>query len=329
MKRDLISVIVPVYNTEKYLGKCIDSILNQTYKEIELILVDDGSTDSSLEILREYEKLDERVVVITQENRGVSGARNKGLDVAAGKYIGFVDSDDYVSLDMFEYLVGVLEDGNDFAACGWIYETEEGEIEQSTSGGIKRLENRNDILTCMFEQGGCAPNVCNKLLRGEIIKKHDIRFPEDIRIGEDMIMLCRYVLNCEKGVYNPIPSYHYVTRKESAYHRRIVKGSFDKSFENEIKAHRIVLDMLPKGDARKCFLNKMYYVNLRTMMFLSHAGFPDEDLYEYLIRFLRRNLFGYLVSDRGLKQKIHAILMCASPEIWHYFFKDRGKKDGI
>jgi glycosyltransferase involved in cell wall biosynthesis len=324
MKRELVSVIVPVYNTEKYLKKCIDSILNQTYKEIELILVDDGSTDNSLEILREYERQDTRVFVIPQENKGVSGARNRGLEAARGKYIGFVDSDDYISLYMIEYLVGLLEEGNDFASCGWIYETEEGEREQSTSGSIKEMETRNDILKCMFEQGGCAPNVCNKLLRGDVVREHGIRFPEGIKIGEDMIMLCQYVLNCEKGVYDPNPLYHYVTRKDSAYHKRNVKGSFDESFVNEIKAHEIVLEMLPDCGARKSFINKMYYVNLRTMMFLAHAGFPIRELYDYLIRFLRSNLTGYLSSDRGLKQKIHALLMCTSPRLWHYIFKDRG-----
>ncbi|NLN05510.1 MAG: glycosyltransferase [Clostridiaceae bacterium] len=324
MNRELVSVIVPVYNTEKYLKKCIDSILNQTYKDIELILVDDGSTDKSLEILREYEKQDNRVVVITQENKGVSEARNTGLEAATGRYIGFFDSDDYISLNMIEHLVGILEDGYDFASCGWLYETEEGKTEQSTSGSIKVLETRNDILTCMFEQGGCAPNVCNKLLRGDIIKQHGIRFPKGIKIGEDMIMLCEYVLNCGKGFYDPNPLYHYVTRKDSAYHKRIVKGSFDESFVNEIKAHEIVLKMLPEGRARKRFINKMYYVSLRTMMFLAYAGFPDQELQDSLIRFLRENLTAYLSSDRGLKQKIHALLMCASPRLWQYVFKYRG-----
>lgn len=320
----MVSIIVPIYNSEKYLSKCIESILNQTYKDIELILVDDGSRDKSLDICNEYAKRDARVLVIHQENRGVSSARNKGLDIAKGRYIGFVDSDDYIAPDMIRYLVSILEEGNDFASCGWIYETERGEMEQNTSGDRWSLNGYNDILICMFKSGGCAPNVCNKLLIGDIIRKHNIRFPVDIKIGEDMIMLCEYVLHCSTGVYDPKALYHYVTRGESAYHKRFVKGNFDKSFEEEINAHKIVFDMLPEGRAKRIFLIKMYYVNLRTMKFMCYADYPDRDLHNYLIRFLRRNIFRYLFSRIDVKQKIHAILMSINPRLWYFLFKGRG-----
>lgn len=104
MKDDLISVIVPVYNVEKYLHKCINSILNQTYKNLEIILIDDGSTDNSGKICDEYALKDNRIKVIHKENGGLSSARNAGLDICSGDYIGFVDSDDYIAEDMYEYL---------------------------------------------------------------------------------------------------------------------------------------------------------------------------------------------------------------------------------
>lgn len=99
---DLISLIVPIYNVEKYLDKCIDTIINQTYSNIEIILVDDGSTDASGEICDKWKKKDNRITVIHKLNGGLSSARNAGIDIATGKYIGFIDSDDYIDLEMIE-----------------------------------------------------------------------------------------------------------------------------------------------------------------------------------------------------------------------------------
>ena len=97
--KDLISIIIPVYNVEKYLEECIESVINQTYRNLEIILVDDGSTDKCLETCKEYEKRDNRIKVIHQENAGVSVARNVGIDFSTGQYIGFVDSDDFIEKD--------------------------------------------------------------------------------------------------------------------------------------------------------------------------------------------------------------------------------------
>ena len=107
-----ISVIVPVYNVEKYLRKCIDSLTNQTLKDIEIILVNDGSTDNSGSIIDEYAKQDKRVIAIHKENGGQSSARNMGLDIAKGKYVGFIDSDDWIELDMYENMYLALVKGN-------------------------------------------------------------------------------------------------------------------------------------------------------------------------------------------------------------------------
>ena len=108
----LVSIIVPVYNVQKYLKRCIDSIIAQTYENIDISLVDDGSKDESGKICDEYEKIDQRIRVIHKPNGGLSDARNKGMEIAKGEYIGFVDSDDYIAEDMFETLVNLLEETN-------------------------------------------------------------------------------------------------------------------------------------------------------------------------------------------------------------------------
>ena len=117
----LVSIIVPVYNVEKYLRKCLDSIVNQTYKNIEVICVDDGSPDNSIDILREYRAKDDRVTIIRQKNKGLSGARNTGIKNATGKYIMFIDSDDWVELNMVELMTKKMDNKNlELAVCGTI-----------------------------------------------------------------------------------------------------------------------------------------------------------------------------------------------------------------
>ena len=118
LTRELISVIVPVYNVEQYLKKCVDSIVNQTYKNLEIILVDDGATDSSGEICDELEKLDNRIKVYHKENGGLSDARNYGVERATGSYVGFVDSDDYIDAEMYEKLYdAITKEAADVAEC--------------------------------------------------------------------------------------------------------------------------------------------------------------------------------------------------------------------
>ena len=117
-----VSVIIPVYNVEKYLSECLDSVVNQTLKDIEIICVNDGSPDGSAEILEEYAQKDNRIKVITQENRGVSEARNSGLKIASGEYIAFLDSDDYIDLKFFEQLYKRgIESNSDVVVCENIY----------------------------------------------------------------------------------------------------------------------------------------------------------------------------------------------------------------
>ena len=130
---NLISVIVPVYNIEAYLRKCIDSILAQTYTNLEIILVDDGSTDNSGEICNEYAAKDARIRVIHKGNGGLSSARNTGIDIATGKYIGFVDSDDYLAPDMYEKLLGAIVNNHaDISVCNVHHVDENEELISST-----------------------------------------------------------------------------------------------------------------------------------------------------------------------------------------------------
>lgn len=129
----LISVIVPIYNVEKYLARCVDSIVNQTYKNLEIILVDDGSPDRCPKMCDDYAEKDSRIKVVHKKNGGLSDARNAGMAVATGEYISFIDSDDYVSDDFFECLLDVMnKENSDIAECSVVKLYEDGHLEQYT-----------------------------------------------------------------------------------------------------------------------------------------------------------------------------------------------------
>ena len=140
-----ISVVVPIYNTSIYLSKCLESLINQTYKDIEIICINDGSTDNSLEILNKFQKKDNRIKIITQENQGLSAARNKGIVEANGEYISFIDSDDWVDLDFFEKLITALEKEHADIAAGSI-------IRARKTFSKPRIKYEKEIIAQTFEE---------------------------------------------------------------------------------------------------------------------------------------------------------------------------------
>lgn len=183
-----LSIIVPVYKVEKYLPRCIDSILAQTFGDFELILIDDGSPDGCGRICDEYARKDKRIVVIHQKNMGVSAARNAGLDIAHGRYIGFVDSDDWIEPQMYEVMMDAIrENGADMAVCGVRYADEDGKFTRADrlSEGVY---SRDGLLEDVFAMpnklgGGC----CNKVL--DASKIASVRFKVGMTIAEDALYL--------------------------------------------------------------------------------------------------------------------------------------------
>lgn len=190
-EKGLVSVIVPVYNTEKYLRQCINSIIDQTYRKLEIILVDDGSTDRSGSICEEYAKQDSRIKVIHQKNGGLSAARNAALDVAAGEYIGFVDSDDYILPGMYENMVHCIEKQEaDICVCMYRYEDEDGRRRLSKSDAAINFYGKKtaeEFAVCLYAGGYLnlvAISVWNKLYRRHVFAEERFlgRYAEDDEI---------------------------------------------------------------------------------------------------------------------------------------------------
>lgn len=216
-----ISIIVPVYNVEKYLPRCIDSILAQTFTDFELILIDDGSPDNCGKICDEYAGKDDRIIVIHKKNAGVSAARNDGLDVASGKYISFVDSDDIIHPQFYKVMRETINDA-DLAYCKYARFDEEYNFENIEK--IKHFEYENGN---KFSQPDLTIYmVWNKLIKKDIIS--DLRFDTALKNAEDSLFAFNTMMKCSKVVYVNEVLYGYFVRNTGAV------GSIDFKGRNDI-----------------------------------------------------------------------------------------------
>lgn len=213
-RNPLISVIVPVYNVESYLPRCVDSLLTQTYENLEIILVDDGSQDASGSICDRYAGKDARIRVIHKENGGLSSARNAGLDAASGEYIGFVDSDDWMEPDAYAVMLGLMEKYDAQLVCAGRYDVNAA-TGQSTVGLCPVQEeciSGEALAGRIFLFDNCDSSACDKLYRRELLD--GLRYPEG-RVCEDMPVTYRVALRAERVVMCDKPVYNYFHRAGS------------------------------------------------------------------------------------------------------------------
>lgn len=252
-----ISVIIPVYNIAEYLPRCLDSVLNQTYKNLEVVVVDDGSTDNSVDVIEEYAKKDSRIVKIFKKNTGVSDTRNKGIDTATGDYITFVDGDDYIEPDMYEILMNnALKYDADISHCGYqmVFPSR---VDYYYNTGEKFIQDNKKGIIDLLKGERIEPSPCNKLYKRSVIK--DERMPSDIRNNEDYLFNVMVFKNAQKSVFEDKPLYHYILRENSATTSAINEH---KMFDGEIVRERIA----------QCFKdydtndNEIYHIALNNLL---------------------------------------------------------------
>ncbi len=234
----LITVIVPVYKVEEYLEKCVETIKNQTYKDLEIILVDDGSPDNSGKICDEIAKTDERIKVIHQNNMGLSGARNSALEIMTGDAVTFVDSDDTIDEHMIEYLVSDMEKYDADIVEGQFYEVFSNEVKTYDYLKETKVYNTEQALLIDLCSKGGAVAACGKLYRKKIFKEH--RF-EVGRIGEDAFAIIGSLRQADKIVIDTRPMYYYYHRNNSI----TTIGFSDKTLD-EIEGAKINLEIVAK-----------------------------------------------------------------------------------
>ncbi len=193
---ELISIVVPIYNTEKYISRCVTSLIKQTYRNIEIILVDDGSQDNSAKICDRFAKKDGRIKVIHKQNSGVSETRNVGIDAASGEYLLFVDGDDFLPLDAVEILYNTIKFDNADMSCGcWAKITVKGTTYNHHSSKTVSVDDKEQLMKIMDYEEIKGPVA--KLFKTEVIKSHGFTFPEDIKISEDTIFVYKYLRECK------------------------------------------------------------------------------------------------------------------------------------
>lgn len=310
-----ISVIVPVYNVEKFIRRCLDSIINQTLKDLEIILVDDGSTDNSGVICDEYAKLDNRITVIHKENGGLSSARNIGLDFAKGDWIAFVDSDDYIDYKMYEVLYKNAEKNNcDISVCYFEYINQKGISLYNANKklGINGIYDENEFLSFLYknsETNLICVCVWNKLYKKEIFR--ELRFKEIIH--EDEEILNRIYLNKHFIYVTELPLYKYVQNSNSIVNKPITQKNFvslDILYDRINIFRKKNMNLYINALINYCELNIQFYHNSRKLRFeykkykrdfnnlifivLKNKKIKNKTKLRYIIYYVKPRLYGLL-----------------------------------
>lgn len=305
-----ISVIIPVYNSREYIEQCISSIQNQTYRNLEIIVIDDGSSDGTEKWLEEILKTDDRIQVFHQKNSGVSSARNRGLKLAHGDYISFIDADDYINLSMYEKMVDAIEVTNaDMAICTRTRVYPDGMIEDLNIEGY--IESKSDDFTFTLmhsEYDWCSS--CNKLYRKEMFA--NLFFPEDIKYGEDLYLLVDIWRKAEKVIYINEGLYYYrynpistsFTLGQEKLEDRIVamEYAFQYAIENSKNNISFVFDLLFGAYAAAYFEGKNSRIFLKKyrQWFRSYFRYTFVHIKGWLF-YATPNIYKFLKNRRNSK----------------------------
>ena len=258
MNNKLISVIVPVYNLENYIERCLKSIQNQTYSNIEIIVVDDGSIDDSWNVINRIAKEDNRIIPIHKENGGVSSARMLGLANANGEWIGFVDGDDEIEEDMYEVLINnAFECNADISHCGYKMIFNDGRITSFYDTKVKKIQDNTTGVIDLLEGDLIEPGLCNKLYKKSLFE--DIELDTNIKINEDLLLNYYLFKNSQLSIFEDLTKYHYLIRDNSASRRKLN----DYKIYDPIRVKEVILndaDDEYKSTAQKVFLRTLIYV---------------------------------------------------------------------
>ena len=281
-----VSIIVPVYNVQKYLVKCLDSLINQTLKDIEIICINDGSVDNSLDILQDYAKLDERIIIINKENEGQSVARNIGIESARGEYIGFVDSDDWVDLEYFERLYNSAKANDADIACAGVkrVKTKKVKITKSFIEEKATLDIQEKI---SLDKVHVQNYVCNKIYKLDTWKNLNIKFQAG-RYYEDIALMIKILHQMKLFVVVPNVYYYYRLNPTSTCKQKSSKYSIDYAWAiQELKEYARKNDI--RLDMSHIILKKEYFKLLGVTVMKAYY-------YESKVEY---KLFGFIrVADR-------------------------------
>lgn len=311
---ELVSIIIPVYNVDNYVSSCIKSTISQTYENIEVLLIDDGSTDSSGNICDEFSIFDSRVRVIHKPNGGVSSARNYGLREAKGKYIGFVDGDDYIAPDMFSKLVELIEFKNaDISICGHLKEMKNKEWKSYWNSEVVCDFSSKEMLSNLLTNHFFTCSVCTMLFRKDIIG--NIRFDTTKKHNEDLLFLYEVMKRSSKAAFTSEPYYYYRTNEGSASQSAFSDATMDIVYISEY-----ILGDIQKNMPELYSLERREFMrnNITCASAAAKAGYSNTYNIERIRKNIKRNLLPYLFSSAASGYKFNALLISVS---WNLFKK--------
>lgn len=305
-----VTIIIPVYNAENYLDKCIKSIVNQTYKNIEIILINDGSIDNSPNICDKWKEMDNRIKVIHKQNEGVSKARNIGIENATGDYIGFVDDDDYIDKNMYQEMVNLIETKEtDIVACNFY------NVEKEKKIGINKEVSKN-WLNEVIAYDSIRGYIWNKLYKSDIIKH--TKFNNEVKIGEDMLFNIS-LLNTKSISFSYIerPLYYYIQHKKSTMSTLNAEKIF--SYLKELEK---IINML-KGKKLECFNLEYEYIYFFTII---KCNWKYTNTFKDNKTMMRRNIQIFIHKDKLLKniplyKKCTCLIMIYCPLLFNILKK--------
>lgn len=300
---DLISIIVPVYNVEKYLPQCINSIINQTFKNLEIILVDDGSLDNSGKICDEFSKIDSRIIVIHKENNGLSSARNAGLEIAKGDFIGFVDSDDWLDENMYETLLKLIKDNDsDISCCKFIKAAHSDEkipvIDNEIIKSFTNIEGLNNFYTDLYTQTVVA---WNKLYKRNLF--NNVVYPTG-KIHEDEGTTYKLFYKANKITYTNKPLYYYRTTPNSITTRKFNKKRLDiiDVYDEKIKFIKTINNSHIYSKTLKWYL-----FTLINCYFECYENMEDNE--KYLASIKNKISETYKEYNRATEKQLHWVIL--------------------
>lgn len=302
-----LSVIVPVYNGEKYIAQCLDSLLAQTVDDMEILVVNDGSNDSTQKIVEGYGRRDGRITLVCKENQGLPQARKTGVECAQGEYVGFVDADDWVEPEMFRILLTVCIDNDAQIACsGFFVTTGERDIPSNRNSEKQETVSGEKALIWLNRREKIFPYAWNKVYKKEVFQCID--FPEGNFVGEDYVTIIQVLCKAERVVWIPKPLYHYVQIENSMCHG----GYSDKyivSYQNYVAACDYLSKCFPKE--KEYFENYFLTETASFIVAMGKNSCYNQEMISDVVEYARKHLWQYLKAKYiNKKYKLGVLAIC-------------------
>lgn len=319
-----IVIIVPVYNLKSLLPRCIDSLLAQTYKNYEIILIDDGSNDGSELICDQYAKrFPDRVCCIHKLNGGLSSARNAGIDGANGKYVIFPDPDDWTDSGYLQQLINLqMKYSADLVCTGYCIDFDNHSI-PANLGQKRQVMSKTEAQRALLLPPYISGFAWNKLYHLDIIRAHGLRFLDDVGTTEDLDFAYRYLQFCEKIVFSPEDRfYHYYQRSGAATH-----SSFSRKKMESIRTYEKMIVTTTDKEMIRAAEEEICNTAVNLVCSFQESHIEDEEIWKQLRQYLRQYLKYYCTSQQyGIGRKIQAILAYYTPKLYAYLKRKINKE---